>query len=297
MPRRKNESIGGFQDVWEVAAVIGTGFGTGKLGGAPAACYAPSTRSGWRNQVRRKLIVGNWKMNGGLAQLAELAPIAVAGRKAAGVDVAICPPFTLIAPAVARSGGLRIGAQDVHAKDSGPHTGSVSAPMLKEAHAQLVIVGHSERRAEQGETDDIVRAKAEAAQRHGLQVIVCVGESAEEREAGRAIEVVSTQLRGSVPDAGGEGELVIAYEPIWAIGTGNVATPADVREMHGAIRAFLRDWFGERGERTRILYGGSVNAGNAAELLGVDNVDGALVGGASLTAEQFVPIVEAAGRH
>jgi triosephosphate isomerase len=246
--------------------------------------------------VRRKLIVGNWKMNGSLGQLAEVSAISAAARKAAGVDVAICPPFTLIAAAIPRSAGLPIGAQDCHARDHGAHTGSVSAAMLKEAGAKLVIVGHSERRAEQHETDDIVRAKAEAAQRHGLQAIVCVGESAEQRAAGKAVEIVTAQLRGSVPDAGGDGELVVAYEPIWAIGTGNVATPADVGEMHTAIRGFLTDWFGERGGRTRILYGGSVNAGNAAELFGVDDVDGALVGGASLTAAQFVPIIEAAAR-
>ncbi|HEV2747277.1 MAG TPA: triose-phosphate isomerase [Allosphingosinicella sp.] len=247
--------------------------------------------------VRRKLIVGNWKMNGSLHQLSEVAAIAAAARRAAGADVALCPPFTLIAPAIARSGGLPVGAQDCHAKDHGAHTGSVSALMLKEAGARLVIVGHSERRAEQHESDDEVRAKAEAAQRHGLQAIVCVGESEAEREAGRAVERVTAQLRGSVPDAGGDGELVVAYEPIWAIGTGRVATPADVAEMHAAIRAFLADWFGERGGRIRILYGGSVKPDNAASLFAVGDVDGALVGGASLTAAEFVPIIEAAARH
>jgi triosephosphate isomerase len=244
--------------------------------------------------VRRKLIVGNWKMNGRLAQLTEVAAIAAAARKAGGIDVALCPPFTLIAPAVARSGGLPIGGQDCHAADSGAHTGAVSAAMLKEAGARLVIVGHSERRDEAGENDDMVRAKAEAASRCGLQTIVCVGESEAEREAGRAVEIVTVQLRGSVPDAGGEGELVIAYEPIWAIGTGKVATPDDVAEMHAAIRAFLNDWFGERGGRVRILYGGSVKGDNAASLFAIPDVDGALVGGASLTAEAFVPIIEAA---
>jgi triosephosphate isomerase len=246
--------------------------------------------------VRRKLVAGNWKMNGNLAALAELGPIAAAAREAGGVDVALCPPFTLIASAVARSGGLAIGAQDCHFKESGAHTGNVSAPMLAEAGARLVIVGHSERRADQGERDDIVRAKAEAALGHKLTTIVCVGESEAEREAGQAQARVSEQLAGSLPDLRQEAELVVAYEPIWAIGTGRTATPADVAEMHAHIRRTLADRFGEAGDRLRILYGGSVNAANAASLFAVDHVDGALVGGASLTAAQFVPIVEAAAR-
>jgi triosephosphate isomerase len=246
--------------------------------------------------VRRKLVAGNWKMNGSRAALGELAAIAAAAREAPGVDVAICPPFTLIPLAVPRAGGVAVGAQDCHPRDSGAHTGNVSAPMLKEAGARLAIVGHSERRADQGETDDLVRAKAEAALRHGLQTIVCVGESESEREAGRAVERVTAQLAGSIPEPAGEGELVVAYEPIWAIGTGRTATPADVSEMHSAIREALTGRFGDAGGRIRILYGGSVNAGNAAELFAVDDVDGALVGGASLTAAQFVPIIEAAAR-
>ena len=246
--------------------------------------------------VRRKLIVGNWKMNGSLAALGELSAVAEAARAAAGADVAICPPFTLIAAAVTRSGGLLIGAQDCHHKDSGAHTGCVSAPMLKEAGGRLVIVGHSERRADQKETDALVRAKAEAALGHGLAAIVCVGESEAQRSAGDHVAVVERQLAGSLPDEAGEGELVVAYEPIWAIGTGRTATAADVAAMHAAIRAFLVGRHGDRGERVRILYGGSVNAGNAAGLLAVADVDGALVGGASLTAEAFVPIVEAAAR-
>lgn len=244
--------------------------------------------------LRRKLVAGNWKMNGSLAQLGELAPIAAAAREASGVDVAVCPPFTLLVTAAARAGGLIVGAQDCHARDSGPHTGNVSAPMLKEAGARLVIVGHSERRADQGETDDIVRAKAENALRHGLLAIVCVGESEEERLAGRAVERVTAQLAGSLPEPSGDGELVVAYEPIWAIGTGRTATAADVAEMHAAIRHALLARFGDAGGRVRILYGGSVNASNAAELFAVPDVDGGLVGGASLTAEQFVPIIEAA---
>jgi len=246
--------------------------------------------------VRRKLIAGNWKMNGGRAALAELAPIAAAAREAGGVDVAICPPFTLIPSAVARAGGLAIGGQDCHWEESGAHTGSVSAAMLKEAGARLVIVGHSERRSEQAEGDSAVRGKAARALAHGLQTIVCVGESEAEREQGRAVARVGEQLAGSLPDPDGGGELVVAYEPIWAIGTGRTATPADVAEMHAAIRSALLERFGDAGGRTRILYGGSVKADNAAELFAVGDVDGALVGGASLTAALFVPIIEAAAR-
>ena len=246
--------------------------------------------------VRRKLVAGNWKMNGSLAALAEIGPIAEAARGAGGVDVAICPPFTLVAAAVARSGGLLIGGQDCHWAPSGAHTGAVSAAMLKEAGARLVIVGHSERRAEAAEDDRIVRGKAEAALAAGLQAIVCVGESEAERMAGQAVERVGAQLAGSLPDPGGDHGLIVAYEPIWAVGTGRVASPGDVGTMHEAIRAALVERFGEAGGRIRILYGGSVNGANAAELFALDNVDGALVGGASLTAAQFLPIVEAAAR-
>lgn len=244
--------------------------------------------------MRRKLIAGNWKMNGNRAQLGELTAISAAARAAAGIDVAICPPFTLIPLAVPRAGGIAIGAQDCHHADKGAFTGNISAAMIQDAGARMVIVGHSERRAEQGESDAIVRSKAETALRHGLVTIVCVGESESDREAGRAIEVVTAQLLGSLPQDGRDGELVVAYEPIWAIGTGKTATPADVAEMHAAIRAFLVDQFGDRGGRIRILYGGSVKADNAAELFAVPDVDGALVGGASLTALDFVPIIEAA---
>jgi triosephosphate isomerase len=244
--------------------------------------------------VRRKLIAGNWKMNGSLAALAELGPIAAAARAAGGVDVAVCPPFTLIAAAAARGGGIAIGGQDCHSAESGAYTGNVSAAMLREAGARLAIVGHSERRADQCESDAFVRAKAEAALAHGLQAIICVGESEAEREKGQAVERVSAQLAGSIPDLRGDAELVVAYEPIWAIGTGRTATPADVAEMHAAIRAALVGRFGDAGGRIRILYGGSVKAENAAELFAVADVDGALVGGASLTAALFVPIIEAA---
>jgi triosephosphate isomerase len=245
-------------------------------------------------KVRRKLVAGNWKMNGSLAALSELDAIAAAASANRQVDVAICPPFTLIAPAVQRSPGLLIGAQDVHGEECGAHTGCVSVPMLKEAGARIVIVGHSERRAHQREEDSEIRAKAEAALRGGLAAIVCVGESQSEREQGKAIEVVSVQLDGSLPRESGGAELIVAYEPIWAIGTGNVATAGDVAEMHSAIRSQLRALLGPQGDKVRILYGGSVKADNAAELFAVADVDGALVGGASLTAAQFVPIIEAA---
>jgi triosephosphate isomerase len=246
--------------------------------------------------VRRKLVVGNWKMNGSRAALAELSAIAAAARQAGGVDVAICPPATLVPIAVGRASGLPIGGQDCHWAASGAHTGSVSAAMLAEAGAKLVITGHSEIRAERGEADAAVRAKAEAALAQGLQTIVCVGESEEERLSGQAVERVAAQLAGSLPDLRQEAELVVAYEPIWAIGTGRTATPADVAEIHAAIRRALVERFGDAGGRLRILYGGSVNAANAAELFAVPDVDGGLVGGASLTAAQFVPIVEVAAR-
>lgn len=242
----------------------------------------------------RKLVAGNWKMNGSLAALAELDGIADAAAAHSSLDVAICPPFTLIAPAAQRQPSLPIGGQDCHSQPKGAHTGCVSAPMLKEAGAKLVIVGHSERRADQHETDAEVRAKAEAAIGAGLVAIVCVGETEPERDAGRAVAVVAGQLDGSVPRDGTGATLVIAYEPVWAIGTGRTPSLADVAEMHQAIRGKLRELLGEEGGRVRILYGGSVKPDNAAELLSAPDVDGALVGGASLTAAQFVPIIEAA---
>jgi triosephosphate isomerase len=244
--------------------------------------------------MRRRLIAGNWKMNGNRESLAELDGVAAAAAKAEGVDVAICPPFTLIERAAARTPGLPIGAQDCHAAAKGAHTGCISAGMLVEAGATLVIVGHSERRADQGETDAQVKAKAEAAIAAGLIAIVCVGETEAERDAGQAEKVVCSQLRGSVPVTGGDA-LVVAYEPVWAIGTGRIPSLEDVGAMHGAIRRDLVDLLGaERAATVRILYGGSMNAGNAADLLAVPDVDGGLVGGASLTAEAFVPIIEAA---
>jgi len=247
--------------------------------------------------VRRKLVVGNWKMNGSLDALSEVIAIADGVRELSGIDVAICPPFTLIAPAVMRAAGaVRVGAQDIHGARSGAYTGCVSAAMVKEAGATLAIVGHSERRTGQHETDGEVRAKAEAGLAAGLDMIVCVGESDEQRRSGDHIAVVERQLAASLPDDIAGGELIVAYEPIWAIGTGNVATASDVGEMHATLRAALVARYGDAGEHIRILYGGSVKPDNSAELFGVADVDGALVGGASLTAGDFLPIVEAAAR-
>jgi triosephosphate isomerase (TIM) len=240
----------------------------------------------------RKLIAGNWKMNGSLGALAELDGIAEAAKANPGVDVAICPPATLIAPAVARQPSLAIGGQDCHWNESGAHTGCVSVGMLKEAGASLVIVGHSERRTDNHETSTEVRQKAEAAIAGGLVAIVCVGETEAERDTGRAVDVVLQQVSESVPSEG-RGNLVVAYEPVWAIGTGRTPTADDVAEMHNSIRAQLERQLGGEGAKVRILYGGSVKPSNAAELLHVSNVDGALVGGASLKAADFVGIVSA----
>ncbi len=247
--------------------------------------------------MRRRLIVGNWKMNGDRPALAELDGVIAAADAAPRVDVAICPPFTLIAPAVARCPRLWIGGQDCHAALSGPHTGAVSAGMLVEAGARLVIVGHSERRQELGETDADVCAKAEAALGQGLATIVCIGETEAQRNDGEQERAVARQLRGSLP-GDTAGELVVAYEPIWAIGSGRIPTAADIGAMHAMIRATLIEMIGPtRAEAVRILYGGSVTAANAADLFAIPNVDGALVGGASLTAEAFVPIVSAAAQN
>ncbi|MEH3107635.1 MAG: triose-phosphate isomerase [Sphingomonas fennica] len=244
--------------------------------------------------ANRMLIAGNWKMNGNRAALAELDAIATAAEAAPHLDVAICPPFTLIAPAAER--GVAVGGQDCHAAAKGAHTGCISAAMLKEAGAAYAIVGHSERRQDNHESDAEVRAKAEAAIGQGLIAIVCVGETEAERDAGRAEAVVEGQLAGSVPPGATAAALVVAYEPVWAIGTGRTPSIEDVAAMHAAIRAKLSALLGGEGAGVRILYGGSVNPKNAAELLAVADVDGALVGGASLTAAQFVPIIEAAPR-
>lgn len=242
----------------------------------------------------RKLIAGNWKMNGSLGGLVELDAIAAAAGAHGKVDVAICPPATLIAAAVARQPSLAIGAQDCHVAASGAHTGCLSAAMLAEAGAILVIVGHSERRSDQHESDTDVKAKALAAINQGLTAIICVGESEAQRDAGEAVTIVTRQLDGSVPTDADSARIIIAYEPVWAIGTGRTPSTADVAEMHAAIRARLITLLGEAGAAVRILYGGSVKPSNAAELLAVGDVDGALVGGASLKAADFVPIIAAA---
>ena len=244
--------------------------------------------------ARRKYVVGNWKMNGTAAALAEAQAIFAAAGDHAGVDVALCPPFTLVGAMAAAVPGGAVGGQDCHSAASGAYTGSVAAPMLADAGATLVIVGHSERREGCGESDADVRAKAEAALAAGLSVILCVGEPRAVRESGGAIDYVLAQIAGSVPDDFDAARLAIAYEPIWAIGTGLVPTVADVAAMHGAIRGALAARFGGKAEDMRLLYGGSVNGDNAAELLDAGDVDGALVGGASLTAAKFVPIVVAA---
>lgn len=241
--------------------------------------------------MRRKLVAGNWKMNGDRAALVELDAIAAGGS---GVDVALALPTTLLTAAAARAGGVAIGAQDVHHADAGAHTGCISAAMVRDAGASFTLVGHSERRAECGETDAIVRAKADAARRNGLRVILCVGETLAEREAGACEAVVTRQLAGSLPDGAAADWLAVAYEPVWAIGTGRTPTVADVAAMHGAIRAKLRQLIGAEADMVRLLYGGSVTGDNAAVLLGAGDVDGALVGGASLTAAKFLPIVAAA---
>ena len=242
----------------------------------------------------RKLIVGNWKMNGMSADIAEIALIAEAASRYSGVDSGICLPATLIDRASTALHGFAIGGQDCHLNASGAHTGCVSAAMLTDAGAAMTIVGHSERRADQHETDSDVRAKASAAKQAGLKIILCVGETLAERDAGQALEIVLGQLAGSLPDDSDGEYLSIAYEPVWAIGTGRVPADTDVAEMHGAIRDQLCVRFGDAGRAIRILYGGSMNGDNAAMLLAIPNVDGGLIGGASLTAAKFEPILAAA---
>ena len=241
----------------------------------------------------KKLVAGNWKMNGLSADLAEIKAIADASRQYPGVDVALCVPAILIERASRAVPGFAIGGQDVHEAGSGAHTGCTSAAMLLDAGATLTIVGHSERREAQRESDAEVKAKAEAALSCGLAVILCVGESLAVRETGGAIETVLAQLDGSLPDQADGAALAIAYEPIWAIGTGKVPTMDEIAEMHGAIRRKLGQRYDE-GDRVRILYGGSVKGSNAGEIFDVPDVDGALVGGASLKAADFMPIVAAA---
>jgi triosephosphate isomerase (TIM) len=250
----------------------------------------------------RPLVAGNWKMNGLGASLAELRSLQdrLAERPVPEADVLVCPPATLLTRARDALAGTRIGlgAQDCHPLPSGPHTGDISAEMLADAGASAVIVGHSELRTDHGETDALVSAKAKAALRAGLFAIICVGETEQERRDGATLEIVRRQLQGSVPEGARAQNTVIAYEPVWAIGTGLTPTPADVAEVHGFIRGELSQLLGQaESSILRLLYGGSVKPANASELLFVPDVNGALVGGASLKAGDFYAILSAyAGR-
>jgi triosephosphate isomerase len=258
------------------------------------ALVLASTRGiGMAAAAPRPLVAGNWKMNGLAASAGELEKIMAGAAALAGkADLMICPPATLIAPFAWRARGseVAIGGQDCHPDASGAHTGDIAAEMLKDAGAAAVIVGHSERRTDHHETDAMVRAKASAAWRAALTAIVCVGEQRVEREAKKTLDVIGRQLDGSLPDGATAARLVIAYEPVWAIGTGLTPTAADVAEAHAFIRKKLTDRFGGEGGQMRILYGGSVKPSNARELLTVANVNGALVGGASLKANDFLGI-------
>jgi triosephosphate isomerase len=247
----------------------------------------------------RKLAAGNWKMNGTGDDLPEATRLISAFSGTQRVDIVLCPPATLLhrMADLAAGSSVQTGGQDCHAKAAGAHTGDVSAAMLREAGADYVILGHSERRTDHRETDLMVRAKVLAATAERLVPIVCIGETLAEREAGRTLDVVGTQLDGSLPgDLPGDidiGDVVLAYEPVWAIGTGLVATAGQIAEVHAFIRGRLEARYGEAGAAMRILYGGSVKAANAAEIFAVPHVDGALVGGASLKATDFGPIVTA----
>jgi triosephosphate isomerase len=240
--------------------------------------------------ARRPLVAGNWKMNGLQASAGELTAIIAGARGLPNADFMICPPATLVArfAALAQGSRVAIGGQDCRAEPAGAYTGDIAAEMLKDAGASAVIVGHSERRHDHGETDAMVRAKALAARRAGLLAIVCIGETRAERDAGKTHTIVRAQLDGSLPD--GFFDFVVAYEPVWAIGTGVTPTKDDVLDMHRFIREQLSIRYGDAAQGVRILYGGSVKQANAKELLGIDNVDGALVGGASLKADEFLAI-------
>jgi triosephosphate isomerase len=243
----------------------------------------------------RPLIAGNWKMNGLKASIAEFdAMLTGAADVAAKADLLVCPPATLVAALADKARGKRIavGAQDCHANASGAHTGDISAEMLADAGASAIIVGHSERRADHGEDDLMVKQKAEAAWRAGLTAIVCVGETQTQRDAGQTLDILHGQLNLSLPEGSRAGNLVVAYEPVWAIGTGLTPTAKDVEQIHGFIRQLLTSRFSTEGARMRILYGGSVKPSNAAELMAVANVNGALVGGASLKAADFLAIAK-----
>jgi triosephosphate isomerase len=248
--------------------------------------------------MRRVLIAGNWKMNGVRGDVPRLAGAIATKAGSVGAELALCPPATLLSEvgrAIAGT-GVALGAQDCHAEASGAFTGDVSAPMLADLGCRYVIVGHSERRARHGESDADVRAKGAAALKAGLIAIICIGETLAERDGGRTLDVLSRQILGSVPDGATAPSIVVAYEPVWAIGTGRSATTAQIAEAHGAIRARL----GERGvarDAVRLLYGGSVKPDNATAILALDDVDGALVGGASLDAAQFLAIAAGVPRR
>ncbi|MCP3969110.1 MAG: triose-phosphate isomerase [Rhodobacteraceae bacterium] len=246
---------------------------------------------------RRKLAAGNWKMNGLQAQLDEVAALAGAHTDP-GCDILICPPATLLSRMADRAAGsfVAVGGQDCHPALSGAHTGDISARMLADAGASHVIVGHSERRTDHGEQDAVVRGKAEAAIAAGLVAVVCIGETLEQREAGETLRVIGTQLAGSVPDGIDAASLVVAYEPVWAIGTGKVPTLGQIAEVHNFMRAGLVARFDRAADGVRLLYGGSVKPSNATEIFAVSNVDGALVGGASLKADDFGGIIAALER-
>jgi triosephosphate isomerase len=248
----------------------------------------------------RKLAAGNWKMNGTGDDLDEVRALLDACPAPKKSDIVLCAPATLIhrMSEIAMGSCLQVGGQDCHPKASGAHTGDISAAMLREAGATFVIVGHSERRTDHRETDMIVRAKAMSGFAEWLRVILCLGETLEERQAGRTLEVVGAQLDGSLPgsfpsEIKPKDALIIAYEPVWAIGTGLTPTTAEIAEVHAFLRDRLATRFGEAGQEMRILYGGSVKPSNAAEIFALPNVDGALVGGASLKAADFSKIVQA----
>ncbi len=244
--------------------------------------------------MRRKLAAGNWKMNGLAAQLTELEAMKPAAATQQ-TDVLICTPATLVSRAVDAAAGstIAVGGQDCHANASGAHTGDISGAMLADAGATYVITGHSERRVDHAETDAIVAAKSEAAYANDLVAVICIGESLDERESGKTLDVVGTQLAGSTPAGATGANTVIAYEPVWAIGTGKVPTLEQIGEVHDFIRTQLVERFGAEGEAMRVLYGGSVKPSNATEIFAVSNVDGALVGGASLKADDFNAIITA----
>jgi triosephosphate isomerase (TIM) len=247
------------------------------------------------SDVLRPLVAGNWKMNGSLAMLKEPRLLAAMLKDVKlKADVMVCPPAVILrrVKSVVKGSKIKVGGQDCHWNPSGAHTGDVSAEMLKEAGCSAVIVGHSERRTNHGETDEMVARKANAAQRAGLTAIICIGETLDQRQGGQTLDVVTSQLKGSLPASSTAANTVIAYEPVWAIGTGLTATTAQVAEVHALIRKELGQLMGSDGAGVRILYGGSVKPANAAELMGQPNVNGALVGGASLKASDFLGIIK-----